>query len=86
VYSGCRKALQAHLKLAPVSERKEGDMVTLEAGFDPHAFRLTGNVVGSPPFKGTLKHRGWKVVEVSLPEPPKGYDGTIVAPAEVELP
>ena len=86
VYAGCRKALQAHLKLAPVSERNEGDMITVEAGFDPHAIRLTGNVVGSPPFKGTLKHRGWKVVEATWPEPAPGYDGKIIAPAEVELP
>jgi hypothetical protein len=63
-----------------------GDMITVEAGFDPHAIRLTGNVVGSPPFKGTLKHRGWKVVQSTWPEPPAGFDGAIVAPAEVELP
>jgi hypothetical protein len=86
IYAGCRKALQAHLKLAPVSERNEGDMITVEPGFDAHAIRLTGNVVGSPPFKGTLKHRGWKVVQATWPEPPPGYDGTIIAPAEVELP
>jgi hypothetical protein len=85
VYSGCRKALQSHFKLVPVSEQAEGAPFTVEAGFNPASVRLSGNVVGNPPFRGTLKHRGWKVVEVNLPEPAKGSDGKIVAPAEVEL-
>lgn len=86
VYEGCKKTLAAHLKLGPVLDKPEGAMVTVEAGFDPNAIRLTGNVVGNPPFRGTLKHRGWKALEVTLPEPPQGYDGKVVAPAEVELP
>ena len=84
VYEGCRKSIAAHLALAPVLDKPEGAMVTVEAGFDPAAIRLTGNVVGNPPFRGTLKHRGWKATKVTVPEP--AGDGRVVAPAEVELP
>ncbi len=38
--------------------------------------RLTGNVVGEPPFNGTLRHHGWRVREVKLPELVRG-DGEL---------
>jgi hypothetical protein len=42
--------------------------VTLPAGFDAAAIRVTGNVVGQPPFTGSLTHRGWRVRETRLPQ------------------
>ena len=77
-----------HLELKPVYEQaEEGAEVTVKAGFDPKAIRLTGNVVGDPPFRGVLRHRGWKVARVDLPEPVSGQQrpGWILAPAEVEM-
>jgi Domain of unknown function (DUF2760) len=56
------------------------------AGFDPSAIRLTGNVTGNPPFRGVLKHHGWRVKSYHLPAPPAGSDDLVVAPADVELP
>jgi len=52
---------------------------------DPAAIKLVGNVVGEPPVRGVLRHRGWKVIEVSLPSLPQGTGRRIVAPAEVEI-
>ena len=54
--------------------------------FDPSAIRLTGNVSGEPPFRGALRHAGWRAVQVKLPAQPSGQDPRIVAPAEVEIP
>lgn len=85
VHSGCKKALQAYIKLEPVLSQKEGDPITVEKGFDPGKIRLTGNVVGEPPFKGSLAHHGWRAAEFKLPEIPPGQDPAIIAPAEVEL-
>lgn len=85
VHEGCRKALQEYVKLEPVRGEAEGDAVVLEPGFDPAQVRLTGNVVGEPPFRGRLAHHGWRAAEVRLPAPADGYDPRIVAPAEVEL-
>ena len=59
--------------------------VKLPAGFDASEVKLTGNVVGEPPFSGTLQHRGWRVADVRLPRIVKGHHVEIVAPAEVEL-
>jgi hypothetical protein len=85
VHSGCKKAIQAYVKVEAVLPQQEGDKLTIEKGFDPGKIRLTGNVVGEPPFKGTLAHHGWKAIEFKLPESPAGQDATILAPAEVEL-
>lgn len=85
VHDGCRKALADLLGLEPVLKDPEGAQVTVERGFDPALVRLTGNVVGDPPFRGALRHHGWRVKEVKLPAPADGEDASVVAPAEVEL-
>jgi len=84
VHDGCRKALRGALTLAPVRSEPEGSSVMLPPGFDPHAVRLSGNVMGSPPFSGVLRHHGWKAIEVRMPA--ASGDPTVIAPAEVELP
>ncbi|VCE91345.1 heat shock protein 70 [Burkholderia pseudomallei] len=59
--------------------------VTIGEGFDAAAIRLTGNVVGQPPFHGSISHRGWRVDAVRLPKLNPGHDASIIAPAEVAL-
>lgn len=85
VHQGCRKVLREHFGIEPVRSEDEGSPVTLEPGFDAAALRPTGNVVGEPPFSGTLAHRGWRAAEVRLPKLATGHDTAILAPAEVEL-
>jgi len=85
VHEGCRKVMREHFTLKPVRSELEGARVTLEQGFDAAALRLTGNVVGDPPFKGTLTHKGWIAVETKLPKVAIGHNVAILAPAEVEL-
>ncbi|WP_437808920.1 DUF2760 domain-containing protein [Sorangium sp. So ce1078] len=85
VHEGCRKALRSHAKLAPVRREEEGAKVTLEAGYSPSEIKLIGNVSGSAPYRGVLRHRGWRADELSLPTPVAGHDASIIAPAEVEL-
>lgn len=84
VHEGCRKALAAHLEIKPVRDEREGGPVTLDA-VDASAVKLVGNVSGSAPFRGTLRHRGWRVESVRLPKLVDGYDPRVLAPAEVEL-
>jgi hypothetical protein len=85
VHDGCRRGLKDYLELEPVRGEAEGAAVVLERGFDPARTRVTGNVVGEPPFKGRLAHHGWQVKELRLPVLSAGHDPTVVAPAEVEL-
>jgi hypothetical protein len=85
VHDGCRTTLREHFTIRPVREEAEGSRVTLAEGFDASAIRLTGNVVGKPPFSGNISHRGWRVEDVRLPMLTKTHDATVLAPAEVEL-
>ncbi len=78
--------IKEHLVLEPVLAKNEGETVEVPARFDPSAIRLTGNVTGQPPFRGTLQHHGWRVKNYTLPAPPEGQDLFVLAPAEVELP
>jgi hypothetical protein len=85
VHEGCRKALLSHATLEPVRTEEEESRVSVEAGYDPTEVKLTGNVAGQPPFRGVLRHRGWRVRELRLPEPLAGHDFRVVAPAEIEI-
>ena len=85
VHEGCRKVIRDYLQIEPVRAEAEGARLTLAAGFDAATVRLTGNVVGQPPFTGALMHRGWRVTEIKLPKLAEGHDVRVLAPAEVEL-
>jgi hypothetical protein len=85
VHEGCKKVLSEHFTIEPVRTENEGSSVTLNEGFDATAIRLTGNVVGSAPFRGSLTHRGWRATEVRLPKLAESHDATVIAQAEVEL-
>jgi hypothetical protein len=85
VHEGCNKALNEHFTLAPIRSEQEGGKITLPQGFDASSVRLTGNIVGSAPFTGTLIHKGWQVTNIRLPKLTQGHDAKILAAAEVEL-
>lgn len=85
VHEGCRRALRAHARVEPVRPEGEGQRITLAAGFDADAVKLVGDVKGQPPFVGVLRHRGWRVLTIELPQRVGEHDPRIVAPAEIEL-
>jgi hypothetical protein len=85
VHDGCRKTIQQYYELEAATTEQEGARVSLAAGFDPQRWRLTGNISGQPPFRGTLRHHGWVVRQVRTPTVSKALDERVIAPAEVEL-
>jgi hypothetical protein len=85
VHQGCKRGLADYVEIESVRSEAEGAAVLLEAGFDAARTRVTGNLVGQPPFRGTLAHHGWRVAKIRLPELAEGHDPRIVAPAEVEV-
>jgi hypothetical protein len=85
IHRGCKKVLDDYLVLEAVMPGDEDDEVAVPRGFDPAEVRLIGEVAGEPPFKGVLRHHGWRAAEVRLPSLSEGVDRHVVAPAEVEL-
>jgi hypothetical protein len=86
IHNSCRQVLERYIRLEPILSSEEDQPVTVPVGFDPGAIKLVGNVTGEPPIRGLLRHRGWRVTEVTLPSLPQGTGRAIVAPAEVEVP
>lgn len=85
VQEGAKKAINKYFSLEPVRSEAEESQITLPAGFNPAEVRLTGKVLGEPPFKGVLVHKGWKVNNSQLPKMTEGHDAKILAAAEIEL-
>ena len=86
VLRDCRSVLDRMFKLSPMLAEEEGAEVEVPAGFDTGRFRLTGNVAGQPPFRGSLVHHGWEASKCEIPQW-SGSDqaAQVIAPAEVEL-
>ena len=85
IHGSCQKILSKSLSMKPIIAGNEGDAFTVESGFDPDAIKLTGRVTGEPPFTGTIRHKGWRTLELELPDLSAIKDPTIICPAEVEI-
>ena len=85
IHRGCRKVIEQYLKLEPVMPGEQDAKVSVPKGFDPAEVRLIGEAKGEPPYKGTLRHHGWRVVDAKLPALAEGVDRSVIAPAEVEV-
>lgn len=84
VHGGCRRALRAHFDLARVRSETEGTTISVAAS-DVAQVKLTGNVQGSAPYRGVLRHAGWRVERTRMPELVSGHDASVICQAEVEL-
>ena len=84
IHEATRKALRECVVLEPIIKGREDEEVAVSEGFDSGAVRLVGNVHGDPPFRGALKHGGWRATAVTLPVR-RGQDERVIAPAEVEI-
>ncbi len=85
VHEGCNQAINEHFSMKPVRTEPENSKITLQEGFDASRIRLIGNIVGKPPFTGTLVHKGWEITDVHLPKITEGHNVNVIAAAEVEL-
>jgi hypothetical protein len=85
VHRGCKKVFDQVLSLEPVMPGDEETKVSVPKGFDPAEIRLIGEAKGEAPYRGTLRHHGWRAVETKLPSLAEGVDRSVIAPAEVEL-
>lgn len=86
VHRGCAAVVERMFALKPLSDDSEGATVELPVGFDAGRYRLVGNVVGEPPFRGQLVHHGWEAARCELPAWSGSAEAVrVVAPSEIEL-
>lgn len=85
IHAALRKSLDERLDIAPILPGEEGDEIEVPQNLPAGQLRLTGRVPGAPPFRGILRHAGWRASSVHLPQPVAGSDPAVLAPAEVEV-
>jgi hypothetical protein len=86
VHRDCGKVLERIFAIRPLVAQDEGSPVEVPAGFDSARFHLTGNVQGSPPFRGKLGHHGWQATQAEVPTWSGQRDSAwVISPADVEL-
>jgi hypothetical protein len=85
VHANCRRAIERYLPLEPILADEEGQATTLGAPVDPSTIKLIGNVGTQPSYRGTVRHRGWRVGRVALPPLAAPAARLVVTPAEVEV-
>lgn len=85
IHENCAKVVDKYLTTEPILDKEEEEEILLESDFDPNSVKLTGNVTGDPPFKGVVRHRGWRTRKMELPTLSGDQDSGIIAPAEVEI-
>jgi len=85
IHESCKKALDRHIAPQSVLDVQEGEEIAVQKDFDPNTLKLVGNVTGEPPFKGVVRHRGWRARKVELPTFSGRQPQDIIAPAEVEV-
>ncbi len=85
IQADCKKAVKKYIDLQPVVKGDEGEPITVEEGFDMEAINLVGNVSGHPPFKGIIRHPGWRAGKRDVPKLADVQDPGIMTPAEIEI-
>lgn len=86
VHRDCAGVVERLFGLRSVRNEAEGTTVDVSGAFNAGKVRLTGNVAGSGPFRGVLRHGGWEATKVELPEWTGDESAArVVALAEVEV-
>lgn len=78
-------ALKKFIDIVPCVSLPDGAEIEVPVGHHPSHFKVTGNVPPQPPYKGAVRHPGWKANRVEIPPLAKGEDGMILEPTEVEI-
>ncbi len=86
IHRDCGAALERLFAIRPAVDQEEGQTVEVAGTYDSGVYRLFGNVVGSGPYRGVIRHHGWKATECNMPT----WTGTaeaaqVIAPAEIEV-
>ena len=85
IHQQCNEALEDLVTIRPLREESEGQAVNIPQGYDPSEIKVVGQLKGNPPFKGILRHKGWKAHKISLPKGQQSQKREVLCPAEVEV-
>ena len=81
IHEKTRKSLDKYVRLNPLFPDEEGCEVAIPEGYDRGHIKVMGKVKGSGPYRGVLRHRGWKAETEEI----EGVGSLVICPAEVEI-
>lgn len=81
IHAETRKTLEEYVRLRPLFPDEEGSVVNIPEGYDKMHIKVVGKVKGNAPYKGILRHKGWKAEKEEL----ESGGNLVVCPAEVEI-
>ncbi len=86
VLRDCAAVLNRMFDIQPITDEEEGAEIETPAEIDAMRYRLTGNVSGEPPLRGSLVHHGWEANQCEVPVW-SGSDESmlVIAPIELEI-
>lgn len=86
VHRDCAAVVRRMFDPQPLRDEAEGSAIEVPVGYAPETVKLAGAVGGRPPYRGTLRHPGWRAGRCEVPEWHGGEAALdVVAPAEVEV-
>jgi hypothetical protein len=85
VHASCRRVIDRYLPIEPFLADLEGQTIALGAPVDPFTVKLVGNAGEQASYRGTVRHRGWRVGRLALPPLTASAARQVVTPAEVEI-
>ncbi len=88
IHQGCKEVIKDCFNPEAVCNNEENSKITLEDGYSVTDYKIVGNISGTPPYTGTLTHKGWKAGKINLPVLNKSFEGIeqpLIIPAEVEI-
>lgn len=85
VHGNCRQVLDKYAPVEPILPDEEGRPTVVSAPVDPTTVTLIGHVGQQASYRGTVRHRGWRVGRLALPPLPAPGARLVVAPAEVDV-
>ena len=86
VHRGCAQTIKRMFEIEPLSDKAEGETISLEPGFDPLLYKIDStDSLENGAVEGTVVHPGWKATRCEFPVWTGGKDSAlIVAPIEIE--
>lgn len=83
IQQDCAQALKKLFVIKPLLDELEGKEIVVPAQHDESRIKVVGHVKGPGPYKGIVRHRGWKIEEQRLTQ--VSLQDQVICPAEIEV-
>jgi len=84
VHGDLKKLIRQYMELKPVIDADEGQKVSLGQDRMPYEIQVASDRDVSLPFTATLRHKGYRLVSINLPQKKHPEAVRVLMPAELD--